>query len=336
MAKKAKGAVATLPAPAADHEDELAVFHKQDLIIAELKAKYGSLKIDGLDDRVGFAAVHAARMIVKDARVNVEKTREQLKAGVLERGRKIDAEAKRLTALLTPLESYLQDQEEAVVKEKERLKQEAAAALAAKIKKRFDDLLQWGYSGDQLAFVPSMTDEAFESLLARATVAKAERDRQAAEAKRLQDERDAEIAAEKKRLADIAKEQEAEAARLRTERDVLRQAAEITQMATSALTQKPRMMPSPFASEYPPPPPMEWVPPPEPTPFDNVQPRPVVAAEVDAADTEHVVRNKQIIISIANSIQQYSEAVPEGPGCSLVLEAIAEAVKKIRDIAAGL
>jgi hypothetical protein len=321
-AKKADGAVAELPVPAADHKDELAVFRQQDVIVAGLKEKYGGLTISGVGDRVGFAAVRAARILVKNTRIDVEKTRELLKAGVLERGRKIDGEAKRLTALLTPLESYLQDQEDAVVKEKERLKQEAAAALAAKIKKRFDDLLQWGYSGDQLAFVPSMTDEAFESLLAQATVAKAERDRQAAKAKRLQDQRDAEIAEEKKRLTELQRKLEADRESIRAEKAKLD--------VSEAIAKVPRMSPSQFDREY------YSMPRPEPVPVDNVQPpHAVAAAEPPAAD--QVVHNKQIIISIANSIQQYSEAVPETtPWRAMVLDAIAGAVKKIRDIAAGL
>jgi len=52
MAKK-KAAADQLPLVAADAADELAVFRKQDSIIAEMRANYMALKINGVDDRKG-------------------------------------------------------------------------------------------------------------------------------------------------------------------------------------------------------------------------------------------------------------------------------------------
>ena len=61
-------------------------------------------------------------MVVKNHRVAVEKKRKDLKADALEWGRKVDAEAKRITVLLEPIEVHLQTEEDKVTKEKERIR----------------------------------------------------------------------------------------------------------------------------------------------------------------------------------------------------------------------
>lgn len=232
---------------AADAADELAVFRKQDAIVAELREKYMVLTINGVDDAKGFKAVHDARMIVKAARVDCEKTRVKLKADVLERGRKIDSEAKRVTALLAPIEEHLEAEENAVVQERERIKAEAEAIRHAIIKQRYDALQAAGYTGDLMA-VPMMTNEKFEEVLGVAQAEKAERDRaaeaerqrQAAEQERLRkleeeqlaarrkaEQEEAEdrrkeqeaVAAERARLSEIQRKQDEEAAKLRAEQE---------------------------------------------------------------------------------------------------------------------
>jgi len=169
MAKK-KTAADQLPLVAADAADELAVFRKQDSIIAEMRANYMALKINGVDDRKGFDAVHKARMIVKNTRIEVEKTRTALKASVIDRGRRIDGEAKRVTDLMAPIEKYLTDQEEAITEEKERLRREAEEAQKAKVEKRYEQLQQCDYSGAGLAAVPFMTDKDFGQMLFTAPI----------------------------------------------------------------------------------------------------------------------------------------------------------------------
>jgi hypothetical protein len=117
----------------------------EDAEITNLATQFMPLKINGINDAGGFAAVHSARMVIKNHRVEVEKRRKELKADALEWGRKVDAEAKRITGLLEPIESHLQKEEDAIEAEKERirnaerLRQEAEArakaeAEAAKLK----------------------------------------------------------------------------------------------------------------------------------------------------------------------------------------------------------
>lgn len=230
------------PEVAADSKDELAVFRKQDAIVADLRDKYMGLTIKGIDDKKGFDAVHAGRMVVKNARVDVEKTRVKLKADVLERGRKIDAEAKRVTALLAPIEEHLESEEAAVTTERERIKNEAEAVRKAIIKQRFDALQVAGYTGDMMA-VPDIDDATFAAVLKGAQAEKAEherlaaeeRERQAAETERLR-KVEAEAAAERAKA-----EREAAEARRREEEALAKQRAEQERVAAEQANEAARL-----------------------------------------------------------------------------------------------
>jgi hypothetical protein len=207
------------PKPA--ERPELAEWRKQDAVIAKLREEYMPLTINGVDDRKGFAIVHDARMEVKALRVAVEKKRVELKADALAYGKAVDAEAKRLTALLEPIEEHLESQEKAVVEERERIKREAEEARKAKIKARFDELKSLGFQGDYMR-VPDLSDEEYATLAVEAKAAKAEADRLAEiERQRLEAE-----AAEKRRLeAELAEkrrqEEAAAAEQRRKEREAL-------------------------------------------------------------------------------------------------------------------
>jgi chromosome segregation ATPase len=178
-------------------------------------------------------------MVVKSKRVEVEKVRKELKADALEYGRKVDAEAKRITAMLQPIEDHLTAEEEAYLAEKERIKnaarllaeQEARAkaeAEAARLKAEQDRI-----KAEQEAEARRLQAER-EKLAAERAAIEAER-------KAAQDKIDADrraIEAEQKRLADIeaeriraeqmerAKAEAAEKARKETEERIARNAAE--------------------------------------------------------------------------------------------------------------
>lgn len=96
---------------------------KPDATIAEFREKYTGLAITDAESE---KAVRKARSEVKRVRVAVEKRRKELKADALEWGRKVDGEAKRITALLTEVEQPLID-------EIKRVEDEREAAERAKI-----------------------------------------------------------------------------------------------------------------------------------------------------------------------------------------------------------
>lgn len=174
-------------------------FNVADSAIAEMGAKYLPLTINGIDDKVGFQMVHAARMEVKRTRLEVEKTRKELKADALRYSQAVDGEARRITALIEPIESHLEGQELAVIKEKERLKKAEEDRLDKLAQDRVDMM---AVEGVQLGFMVarSMTQEAFAEALRIASEQRAvlearrqkEQEEAAREAERLEIERKAE------------------------------------------------------------------------------------------------------------------------------------------------
>src|SRR5688500_8212852 len=93
-------------------------------------AKYTDLKFDTpADYLIGVKAIAHLR----ETRVAVEARRKELKAESLERGRKIDAVAKELTALLESFEEPLKARRQLVDDGKERAKAAKEAAERAKV-----------------------------------------------------------------------------------------------------------------------------------------------------------------------------------------------------------
>lgn len=203
-----------------------------DTAIAEMREKYMGLLIRSVDDTAGFHAVHDARMVVKAHRVKVEKTRQQLKADALAYGRAVDSEAKRITALLEPIETHLETQETAYNEAKATLK-------AARLQFRMDKLTAVE-ARVPIVTVEAMDDAHFDLLLAQKTdefkarkereridaEERAQREAEAAAARKAEEERlAAELAAveaerqlERERVAQLQREEEA---RLQAEREKL-------------------------------------------------------------------------------------------------------------------
>lgn len=110
---------------------ELAKFNVSDAAIAEMAANFLSIKVADHNDRFHAEVAHNRRMEVRALRVAVEKTRKELKADALKFTQAIDGEARRITALLTPIEDHLQAQEDIVAKHKARMEAEAKAKAEA-------------------------------------------------------------------------------------------------------------------------------------------------------------------------------------------------------------
>jgi hypothetical protein len=123
------------------------------------------LTIAGIEDKEGYKVVHDKRMILKNIRVKIEKTRKDLKAGVLAMGKAIDDKAKELTALLEPAEKTLHEKEKAIDDEIERLKQEEERKKREKIQARYKAIAALGMIPDP--YLNEITDEEFERYRAR-------------------------------------------------------------------------------------------------------------------------------------------------------------------------
>lgn len=205
--------------------------------IAKLKADAQSIVINGVDDKQGYKEAETARKFIKSKRVAVNKKREELNEEAIAYQRTVNAEAKRITSMLEPIEEELEAKIKAIDDEKERIKVEAIRAKQEKIASRFKQLLKLGmlligemyHIGDQRVShgeIETWDDEIwtdFVQICQREydenqrilSEKKAEAERieaeKLAEAKRIADE----IEAERQRLEAIAQQQKAEAERLK-------------------------------------------------------------------------------------------------------------------------
>ena len=192
---------------------------------------YLQLTVSGVDDKEGFKRVHTARMEVKSLRVSVDKAKKKLNEGALAYQRKVNAEAKRVTALILPIETHLIAQENIIEREKDRLaaieqeKKEAATQAkleqlaafgviqtAKAIEAYSDDEFDWYLKDSEKKFIAKREAEAEE---ARQRAWEAENNR--LEAERLKAEREAQEA----EINRLRAAQELELAKIRVEREEL-------------------------------------------------------------------------------------------------------------------
>lgn len=117
-------------------DSEIKIYNITDAWIAEKHEKYLKLKVKDASDNKSYAIVHKARIEIKDKRVSVEKRRKELKKKILEDGRIVDGEAKRISGLLSPIEDHLVEQEKIVEDEKERIEEERKEKAKKRIEGR--------------------------------------------------------------------------------------------------------------------------------------------------------------------------------------------------------
>ena len=207
-------------------QKEVEVWSQEKNRLALIVDGYTALTIDGCAEGpvAGYAVVTQARNVLRKERTQIEARRVELKATVLDVGRKIDKAAKELTAVVAPKEQELQAQID-IVDKKEKAKQDAEAqhkadALQARVQALFDVGLPM-----MPLKVSLMSDEEYESTLATATAQKeAQRiqrekeDQIRADEMRKLEENQALIRAEQEKLDRVKREQEEEARRLDAQR----------------------------------------------------------------------------------------------------------------------
>lgn len=154
------------------------VYSVTDAAIAEMKQELTGLTAD---TPANYEKVRLGIAQCRGYRVDIEERRKELKAPALEYGKKIDDEAKRVTALLVAIEDPLQIEKDKADAEKARIKKEKEDAIKAKMEAEI----------------------------------KAKREAEEAEAARIKAENDE---AERVERARIAEEQRIESERLATER----------------------------------------------------------------------------------------------------------------------
>lgn len=196
---------------------ELVAYDITEASIATTKAACASLSAS---TPKGYEEVRVAIANIRETRVAIEKRRVELKADALEYGRRVDAEAKRLTGMLLAIEEPLKAMKADVDYERSRLRAEKEAAE----KRAVEERVRAERAAEEARLKAER--EAEEERLRVLRVAEEarlaeERARLAVERKRMEEER---LKAEAERRAEEAKakkKREAEEAALRAEREAI-------------------------------------------------------------------------------------------------------------------
>lgn len=216
-------------------EAELKKYNITDTSIAKLSREGLSLFVKGVEDKEGYQLARRARMKIKTTRARIEKTRKGLKAKSLFFGKAVDGEAKRITALLLPIEEHLISQEKIVDDEKERVKN-------SRNRKRIERLVTEGatlvdmfgepkHEGSMYAFdalsisledLANLPEEGFEGFVGKLAEAVQSRKDKDAELRAEQEREEAERKAESGRLEKIRVEQEKKEAEIREQQEKIR------------------------------------------------------------------------------------------------------------------
>jgi len=199
-------------------ERALQEYNVADATIAEWREQFLALRVTDLASKEQVDAVHKARMIVKSARVEVEKTRKRLKENALKWGRAVDAEARRITTLLEPIEKHLGAEEDKPAAERRRIEELERREREAKLRARLEALRDAGAAALEQD-VRDLSDEEFAAVLGEARAQKAEREAAEAERRAAEEKR---LAAERERLERERAEQERIRARQEAEAAVRR------------------------------------------------------------------------------------------------------------------
>lgn len=206
------------PEPATTNINSLAVLDQREASLIELRDKYTGLKVNGVEDREGYKAVRAARILLKSERVQIAKDGKALRDSATKFSQCVIAREKELIAIISQTEDELAAEEQRIDEERERLRIQKEREEQEALQKRIDALAKFGYAED-LYTLSIMPEEDFQALLGHAegewqkeqeriAVEKAEAERKRKEEEeRLQKERE-ELARQRAYQERIAREQE--------------------------------------------------------------------------------------------------------------------------------
>jgi hypothetical protein len=165
--------------------------------IAGLQEQYGALTIKGVEDKEGYKIATDARKLVKNVRTKIEAKRKELKQPFWDMGQAIDVEAKRLTAMVQPIEKHLEEQIKSIDEEALRLRRaEELRRTNLLTEAGFQLAGEWWRAGNAVLLwtkVMELTDEELSEKIdeGRAEVARmaAEQEAQRLEADKIANER---------------------------------------------------------------------------------------------------------------------------------------------------
>lgn len=134
--------------------------------IEEISAEFMPLKTNGIEDKEAYEEVKKALKVMVTTRNAVEEKRKELKADSLAFGRAVDARAKEITLMLSPIEEHLANEKKKVDEELEEIKRKEQAELQQKISNRHAKLVNAGMVlvGNEYKWSCPTSSESFPSI----------------------------------------------------------------------------------------------------------------------------------------------------------------------------
>lgn len=214
-------------------EQELKKFDVVESKLQELAEAGRGLKISSIDDKQGIENVKRARINIKNERVRIEKKGKELRDEANKFNKAVLAKEKEYLAIIIPVENELQAEENKIEQEKQRIEAERKEAEQKKIQDRIIKMAAVGYVIDYNR-AASLSDADFALELNDAT------NQYNAEQKRIADEKES-ARIESERLAEVAKQQDAERNRLAAEAARIREEQDRKQREIELAEQKLRL-----------------------------------------------------------------------------------------------
>ena len=189
--------------------------------VEDWKEKAMAIKVTNVAQRNEMAQAREARLILRDVRLNAEKTRKELKEDALRYGQSIDAIARMIKTAIEPIEAHLEQQEKfaeiQAAKEREERRQlrEFEFSPFAEFAPTHVDI--YAVDDEEYAHILSVCKGMYEAKRLESERIQAEKE----EAARLEREENERIRAENERLK---QEAIAAAAQLEKEREAVRKA----------------------------------------------------------------------------------------------------------------
>jgi len=173
--------------------------------------QYKGLMILDVNDKAGLSAVRTARLELKDIRVDISKKAKKIRESAVRFQKAVIARETELIELVEPTERILEAEEDRIMLEKKRIREEEEKREFERLQGMMNKLSEVNYAMD-FTELKGLTDDQFATVLQEATTKyeefensrKAEEQRQKEEAERLEAERKA----EQDRLKKVAAEQE--------------------------------------------------------------------------------------------------------------------------------
>lgn len=170
--------------------------------LVSMASQFKDIVIAGVADKEGYAKVHEARMRLKNARVNIQKTGKMLRADALAFQKAVIEKEKELIAVIEPTERELEEKQKAVDEEKEKIKRQSLLPARKETLKEIEVVVEDEFLllMDNTRFTEFVNAKKAEYLEAKEAALQKEKAKMEAEKRRIEEEKEAALREEKHKI----------------------------------------------------------------------------------------------------------------------------------------